>query len=119
MATETIMPGDLLLSDYPVETRPITVISGAGELKRGTVLGQITASKKYTPALAASDDGSETPKTVLAVDVDATAADVAAVAYGSAALNEDKLILGAGIAIADVKEAFEAADAPLFLKSVK
>ncbi|QKV18722.1 head decoration protein [Oricola thermophila] len=119
MASETILPGDLIISDFPVETMPITIVSGAGELKRGTVIGMIAASRKYNQSLGASNDGSETPKAILAVDVDATASDVAAVAYRAGTFNEDKLILGAGITLDGVKAAFEDADAPIFIKSVK
>lgn len=118
MTTETIVPGDLLVNDYPVQTRPITIASGQGVLKRGTVIGKITASGKYAISLGASGDGSETPKAVLAVDVDATAADVATVEYASGAFDGSKLILGAGITLDDVKAAFEAADAPLFIKDL-
>lgn len=119
MASETIQPGDLIISDFPVETGPVTIVSGAGVLARGTVVGMITASRKYNQSLGASADGSETPKAILAVDVDATSSDVAAVVYRAGTFNEDKLILGAGIAIDDVKAAFEDADAPIFLKTVK
>lgn len=115
MATETFTPGDLLVGDYPVATRPITVVSGEGVLVRGTVLGKVTASGKYRQSLAASNDGSETPKAILAVDVDATSADVDTVEYASGGFNGAKLTLGTGITLAAVKAAFEAADAPRFI----
>lgn len=56
----------------------ITVVSGAGVLEAGTVLGKISASGKYTPSPATGADGSETAFAVLAYGVDATSADVPA-----------------------------------------
>ncbi|PNQ94975.1 head decoration protein [Azospirillum argentinense] len=61
----------------------VTIVSGAGQLAAGTVLGKIAASGKYEPATAAAADpatGSETAVAVLLYPVDATAADVTAAA---------------------------------------
>ena len=118
MTTETFTPGDLIVGTYPVETRPITIVSGAGVLTRGTVLGKITASSKYTTALAASSDGSEDPAAILAVDVDATSADVATVKYASGEFDGAKLVLGTGITLDAVKAVFDTADAPIFIKDL-
>lgn len=60
----------------------VTIKSGAGILKPGTVLGQITAGGKYVISANAEvvgSEGAETAKAVLAYGVDATSADVAAV----------------------------------------
>lgn len=57
----------------------VTIISGAGVLAAGTVLGKITASGKYTSSPATGADGSESAIAVLSHEVDASAADVAAV----------------------------------------
>lgn len=54
----------------------ITIVSGAGVLVAGTVLGKITESDKYTDSPATGADGSQTAVAVLAYDVDATSADV-------------------------------------------
>lgn len=59
----------------------ITVASGAGALADGTVLGRITASGKYVAYdPAGTDDGRRTAAAVLMGAVDATSADVTAVA---------------------------------------
>ena len=72
-----------VLSDHGgISFDPVTIVSGSGKLKAGTVLGQITASKKFAPSAAASvagNEGAETAKAVLAYAVDATSADVTAV----------------------------------------
>lgn len=43
-----------------------------GVYKRGTVLGMITASGKYTASVKTATDGSETPAAILVDDVDAS-----------------------------------------------
>lgn len=58
----------------------VTIASGAGILAAGTVLGQITAIGKYVASAVGASDGSQVAKAVLLAEVDATSADVAAVA---------------------------------------
>jgi hypothetical protein len=57
----------------------VTVVSGAGVVETGTVVGKITASGKYTPVTVAAADGSETPAGIVLNTVDATSADATAV----------------------------------------
>ncbi len=118
MGEATFAPNDLLVSDVPVITRNITIASGQN-LKRGAVLGVITASDKYVLSAAAAADGSEVPSLVLAFDVDASAADVVAAAYASGAFDSTKLILGAGHTAATVEAAFREASAPLYVRVLK
>lgn len=58
----------------------ITIVSGAGVVKVGTVLGKITASGKYAPSPATGADGSQTGAAINLYEVDATSADVAVAA---------------------------------------
>lgn len=118
MATAAFAPNDLLVSDVPVVTRNITIASGEN-LKRGAVLGAITASDKYVLSLAAAEDGSQAPALVLAHDCDASGADRVAAAYASAAFDSTKLILGAGHTAATVEKAFRTASAPLYVRVLK
>lgn len=75
-------------------TKNVVIASGAGKLVRGTVLGQITASKKYKTVNSASEDGSQTAMAVLAYPVDATDADVVGTVYWSGLFNREKLVFG-------------------------
>lgn len=75
-------------------TKNVTIASGAGKLARGTVLGVVTASKKYVTVNSANTDGSQTAKAILAYPVDATSADVVATVYWSGPFNREKLIFG-------------------------
>lgn len=99
----------LLIGEQTVLSRPITLITGQN-LTRGSVLGKITASGKYTLSASAAVDGSQTPDAILAEDTDATAADKATVAYFAAGVNTAKLTLGAGHTVASITEGLRAKD---------
>tara|TARA_Y100000815_G_scaffold169233_2_gene153604 strand:+ start:21489 stop:21854 length:366 start_codon:yes stop_codon:yes gene_type:complete len=118
VSTETYTPGDSYLGSYPLATRRVTIVSGAGVLARNTVIGQITSGGKYKTALGASSDGSEDPRLILAEDVDASSGDVSALAYASGDFDASKLIFGAGVTAADFEAACDAADRPIFIKSL-
>lgn len=78
----------------PIVAGAGTVVSGAGALARGTVLGLITASGKLTPVLSSASDGSKDVYCVLAQDVDATSADKTAEVYFTGEFNETALVFG-------------------------
>ncbi len=66
--------------------------TGAGKLKPGTVLGQITSGGKYAASPASGSDGSQTAKAVLIGWADITDGDVeAAVIARDAEVNGDCL----------------------------
>lgn len=101
-------PDNLFAGQFPVVTRKRTIASGAGALKRGTVLGRITASGKYVKSLAASEDGSEDPIEILAEDVDATSADKQAITYLTGEFNASELTFGTGHSAASTRDALRA-----------
>lgn len=77
-------------TDFVVgDTFLITVAAGSG---------------KYVKSLAASVDGSQVPDLILAEDTDASAADVATVAYVRGQFNDAAVTLGAGHTVASVRE---------------
>lgn len=80
--TEGRHPIEGLLSegDFAYSRASITVVSGAGKIVPGTVLGKITASGKYTPSPDTGADGSQTAVAVALYDCDATSADAVVVA---------------------------------------
>jgi len=87
-------PDNLMAGDFPVVTGSGTVLSGAGKLVRGTVLGKVTASGKLVPVDSSKSTGEQTVFAVLAEDVDATSADVAAPLYLTGQYNTRKLVFG-------------------------
>jgi flagellar hook assembly protein FlgD len=100
----------LIVGEQEVLSRKVTIVSGAGVLVRGTVLGKITASGKYTTSLSASSDGSQTPDAILAVDVDASASDKDVPAYFAGGFNSSKLTVGTGHTVASITEGLRAKD---------
>ncbi|WP_094607740.1 hypothetical protein SPSIL_008980 [Sporomusa silvacetica DSM 10669] len=86
-----------------VSTKNVTIASGAGKLVRGTVLGVITTSGKYTTVNSTNTDGSQTAKAILVYDVDATSADVITPVYWAGPFNREALVFG-GTDTADTHE---------------
>ncbi len=74
--TEPKAVTDVIASELPMSREVVTIVSGAGVLAIGTVLGKITASGKYTSHTDGASNGSETAVAVLIDAVDATSADV-------------------------------------------
>ena len=73
-----------LLSEAPgaLSRQTVTIVSGEGVLAPGTVLGQVTASKKFVAspnAEVVDKEGAETATAILAYGVDATSSDTEAV----------------------------------------
>ena len=76
----------------------VVIVSGAGVVKSGTVIGKITASGKYTPVTVAASDGSQNAAGILMWDVDAPSADATGVAIRRAAIVDHQgLLYGADI----------------------
>ncbi len=72
-------------------TEAVTILSGSGILKAGTILGVVKASGKYTIVDGTKDDGSQNAKVILSAPVDATATDVKAVVYTVGVFNPNAL----------------------------
>lgn len=101
--SEGFVPGGLIAGNASLLISEPIVLSSGQNLKRGALLGKITATGEYVLSLAASTDGSEVPSAVLVEDTDATAADAATVAYTRGDFIAQGVILGTGHTIASVK----------------
>jgi len=94
-------PGGFLiwevLRDYTRET--ITLVSGAGKLAPGTVLGKITSGGKYTVFTPGASNGSQNAAGILWGQADATDADAPAVVLvrGPAIVNRHEIVWPEGI----------------------
>lgn len=95
-------PDSLIAGHYPRIERLITIATSAN-LKRGSVLGRITANGKFILSASAASDGSQIPDAILAEDIDASVSDKQAVVYFSGDFNETVLTLGAGHSIEAIK----------------
>lgn len=99
----TVTP-DALYDRFDVR-RKGTIASGEGVLKRGSLLGKVTASGKWVLSEAAAADGSQDPRGVLLHDVDATAADAEGIIGRIGRCNGGALTLGAGHTLASIDDA--------------
>lgn len=82
MQTETRHSGEHILSEAAgSRSREQGVLASGNNLEAGTVLGVITASGLWTALDEGASDGSEVAAGVLMDNVDASAADTAAVAH--------------------------------------
>lgn len=88
----TMVPDNLIAGgDVPVLLKGVMIAKG-NILKRGSVLGVVTASGKAVLADKSANDGSQVAKYILADDVDARGADVVAQCYVSGLFNRKALI---------------------------
>lgn len=113
---ETYTPDNLIAGETQTVCDIVTIASGGTALKRGAVLGKITASGKYILSLSAAADGSQTPYAILAEDCDPSAADVTNVAvYAKGEFNENALTFGTGHTVVTVKAPLR--DAGIYTKT--
>jgi hypothetical protein len=102
-SAQTFVPDQLIAGPKQIVTRNVTLTGGP--YVRGTVLGKITASGKYTIALSASADGSQNPVAILADNADGSAADVVAGAFLEGEFNSNAVTLGTGITLTAAQDA--------------
>ena len=98
--TEGPHPGGFLVwevfRDFSRET--VTLVSGAGKLAPGTVLGRITTGGKYTQLAPAASNGSQNAAGILWAEADASTADVPGVVVlrGPAIVNRHEILWPVG-----------------------
>jgi len=81
----------ILASEKGVSSFSITLAADKGDLKKGTLLGIITASGKYAPYNNANSDGTETAVCILGDDVNTTGSDATVAAYFTGIFVKDNL----------------------------
>jgi hypothetical protein len=96
---------DNLISDLSVAilVKGVTLKSGLGELKRGTVLGIVTETKQAAPVDSTKADGTQTADAILTDDVTVGTDPLVAQAYASGLFNRKALAFG-GTDTADTHE---------------
>lgn len=108
----------LFADDVPYTHRAVTILNPAADLKRGSVMGRITATGKWKLSASAAGDGSEVPRGILAFDIPNPAADIVSAIYDAGSFVSEKLTFGAGHTAASVETALIVAQVPIRLKSV-
>jgi hypothetical protein len=101
-AAQTYLPDQLVLDPKTIVTLNATVVTGAATFARGTVMGRITATGKYTISKTSAVDGSQTPTAILVDFCDPTAADANAGIYVMGEFNQNALVLDATWTVATV-----------------
>lgn len=112
-------PNDKLLAgDHPRVERKVVLISGQN-LTRGTLLGKITASDKYTLYVAGASDGSEVARAILAMATDASGGDAQTIIYETGIFSEQEVIAQtAGVSSISVALRNQLQDVGIFLEKV-
>lgn len=90
MKSSLFLPDQLIAGTLQLVTDSGTITGGY--YKRGTVLGMITASGKYTRSVKTATDGSETPVAILVDNVNASTADQNGGLYLMGEFNQNYII---------------------------
>ncbi|QXI30508.1 head decoration protein [Pseudomonas vanderleydeniana] len=101
---KSYIPSQLAAGDFPVVMEAVVIATGQ-QLKRGSVLGQVTASKEYVLSKTAAQDGSQTPSVILDQDVDTTDGARSAPVRLTGQVLGSQLVLGEGLSLAILKVA--------------
>ncbi|MCO7512392.1 head decoration protein [Serratia fonticola] len=105
MKSSVFVPDQLVSGPLQLVTDSVT-IGVSGVLKRGTVLGMITASGSYIPSKKDATDGSEKPVAILVDNVDTTTTAQTGGVYLMGEFNQNRLIFDATWTVAGLKAAF-------------
>lgn len=105
MKSSLFVPDQLVSGPLQLVTDSVTIgVSGA--LKRGTVLGVVTATGAYIPSKKDATDGSEKPSAILVDNVDTTTTAQTGGVYLMGEFNQNRLIFDATWTIAELKAQF-------------
>lgn len=103
MKSSLFLPDQLIAGTLQLVTDSGTITGGS--YKRGTVLGMITASGKYTRSVKTATDGSETPVAILVDNVNASTADQNGGLYLMGEFNQNYIIFDESWTIPALKTA--------------
>lgn len=105
MESSLFVPDQLVSGPLQLVTESVTIgVSSA--LKRGTVLGMVTATSAYIPSKKDATDGSEKPSAILVDNVDTTTTAQTGGVYLMGEFNQHRLIFDATWTIAELKAQF-------------
>jgi len=108
VTTDVFVPDQLIAGDLKIVTDSVQ-IGGSGLYERGTVMGVIEATGVWIPSVNTATDGSETPRGVLADQIDTTTTSPqTGGVYVMAELNFNSLIYDASWGVAGSAAALNA-----------
>lgn len=94
--TDTFVPDGLVAGNPDLLLNSPIILAAGQNLKRGALLGKVTATSKYVLSLAAASDGSQVPNSILVDDTDATSGDKATINYTRGDFLQDYVTFGTG-----------------------
>lgn len=103
MKSSLFVPDQLVAGTLQMVTDSGIITGGA--FKRGTVLGLVSASGKYTQCVKTAEDGSQVPVAILVDDVDASSSDQTGGLYLMGEFNQNRVTIDASWTIAEMKAA--------------
>lgn len=103
MKSSLFVPDQLVAGTLQLVTDSGIITGGA--FKRGTVLGLVSASGKYTQCVKTAEDGSQAPVAILVDDVDASSSDQTGGLYLMGEFNQNRVTIDASWTIAEMKAA--------------
>ncbi|EPD4090381.1 head decoration protein [Klebsiella quasipneumoniae] len=103
MKSSLFVPDQLVVSTLQLVTDSGTITGGT--FLRGTVLGKITASAKYTKSVKTATDGSQNPVAILVDNVDASTTDQNGGLYLMGEFNQNRIVYDNTWTVADLKSA--------------
>lgn len=103
--THSVFNPDQLISGPLQVVTDTGIIAKAGILKRGAILGMVTASGEYVISKKDATDGSEIPCAILVDDVDTTTDAVDGGLYLMVEFNQNRIIFDDTWTAADLKAA--------------
>ncbi|HBZ7662892.1 MULTISPECIES: head decoration protein [Klebsiella pneumoniae complex] len=103
MKSSLFVPDQLVVSTLQLVTDSGTITGGT--FLRGTVLGKITASGKYTQSVKTATDGSQNPVAILVDNVDASTTDQNGGLYLMGEFNQNRIVYDNTWTVADLKSA--------------
>ncbi|HIE9658975.1 head decoration protein [Klebsiella quasipneumoniae subsp. quasipneumoniae] len=103
MKSSLFVPDQLVVSTLQLVTDSGTITGGT--FLRGTVLGKITASGKYTKSVTTATDGSQNPVAILVDNVDASTTDQNGGLYLMGEFNQNRIVYDDTWTVADLKSA--------------
>lgn len=96
MTSDVFIPDQLISGPLQVVTDGLaTIAKAAAALKRGTIMGKVTATGAYIKCVKTASDGSQIPVAILVDDIDTTAADKRGGVYLMGEFNERSIIFDA------------------------
>lgn len=84
-------PVQLVICQHQAIEVGITIPAGTGEIKQGTILGQLSNSFLFKPYISTNTDGSENARAILKYEIDATVEEIKTVAYVHGVFNRNDL----------------------------